>query len=134
VVDVDWSLPGIGVITGLLVGVTGVGGGAVMTPLLVLHGGVAPLTAVGTDLWCAAFTKAAASGLHYRTQLIEWRVVRRLWMGSLPAAALSLLWLGPSVRPSPSRRWVWPYRRACTRWAGRCAPRTRSGSSVRSRP
>jgi hypothetical protein len=85
---------GIGLVTGLLVGLTGVGGGAVMTPLLLMHGGVGPLVAVGTDLWCAAVTKAAASPLHHRTGLIEWPVVRRLWMGSLPASALSLLWLG----------------------------------------
>lgn len=91
--SVDWLPIGIGLITGLLVGVTGVGGGAVMTPLLLLYGGVSPVVAVGTDLWCAAVTKAAASRAHHRTGLIEWRVVRRLWMGSLPASALALLWV-----------------------------------------
>lgn len=89
----DWLPAGIGLVTGLLVGVTGVGGGAVMTPLLLLYGGVSPVVAVGTDLWCAAITKAAASRVHHRTGLIEWRVVRRLWMGSLPASALALVWV-----------------------------------------
>ena len=83
---------GVGLVTGLLVGLTGVGGGAVMTPLLLLYG-VSPLVAVGTDLWCAAVTKAVASPLHQRTGLIAWSVVRRLWMGSLPASALSLVWV-----------------------------------------
>ena len=64
-----------------------------MTPLLLLFGGVSPLVAVGTDLWCAAITKTAASRLHYRAGLIEWRVARRLWMGSLPAAVLALCWV-----------------------------------------
>lgn len=89
----DWGAVAIGLLTGLLVGVTGVGGGAVMTPLLLLYSGVSPMVAVGTDLWCAAITKAVASRLHHRADLIEWRVVRLLWTGSLPASALSLMWM-----------------------------------------
>ena len=79
--------------TGLLVGLTGVGSGALMTPLLLLVFGVAPLTAVGTDLWFAALTKLVATRIHQGHGLIDWQVARRLWMGSLPAAAGTLAWV-----------------------------------------
>lgn len=82
-----------GAATGLLVGLTGVGGGALMTPLLLLFFGVAPLTAVGTDLWFAALTKLFATRVHHGHGLIDWPVVRRLWAGSLTAAALTLVWM-----------------------------------------
>jgi len=59
---VDWLNTAAGFVVGLLVGFTGVGGGALMTPLLVLAFGVAPQTAVGTDLLYAALTKTAGSG------------------------------------------------------------------------
>lgn len=83
-----------GALTGLVVGMTGVGGGALMTPILLLVFGTAPLTAVGTDLWFAALTKLAVSGLHVRAGLIDWPIVRRLWMGSLPVSLLTLIWMG----------------------------------------
>jgi uncharacterized protein len=79
--------------TGFLVGLTGVGGGALMTPLLLLFFGVAPLAAVGTDLWFAAITKLFASRVHHGHGLIDWSVVKRLWLGSLSASALTLLWM-----------------------------------------
>jgi uncharacterized membrane protein YfcA len=82
-----------GALTGFVVGMTGVGGGALMTPILLMVFGTAPLTAVGTDLWFAAITKVAVSGLHIRQGLVDWLVVRRLWMGSLPASALMLAWM-----------------------------------------
>lgn len=90
---IDLMLVGAGALTGGLVGLTGVGGGALMTPLLLLVFGVAPLTAIGTDLWFAAITKLFATRLHHRHKLIDWVVVRRLWMGSLSAAALTLIWM-----------------------------------------
>ena len=62
-----------GAFTGLVVGLTGVGGGALMTPLLLLVFGVAPLTAVGTDLWFAAITKLFATRVHHNHGLIDWR-------------------------------------------------------------
>lgn len=80
-----------GFLTGLLVGLTGVGGGALMTPILLLVFGVAPVTAVGTDLWFAALTKLVAARMHRSSGLIDWQVVRRLWCGSLPATALMLV-------------------------------------------
>ncbi|MDH4122226.1 MAG: sulfite exporter TauE/SafE family protein [Deltaproteobacteria bacterium] len=79
-----------GFVTGFLVGLTGVGGGALMTPLLLMVFGVAPTTAVGTDLWFAAITKLAGSGVHHARGFIDWPVARRLWAGSLPAAALTM--------------------------------------------
>lgn len=81
-----------GALTGLLVGLTGVGGGALMTPLLLVFG-VAPLAAVGTDLWFAAITKLFATRVHHGHGLIDWPVVKRLWLGSLTASALTLVWM-----------------------------------------
>jgi uncharacterized protein len=79
-----------GFIVGALVGVTGLGGGSLMTPILVLLFGVSPATAVGTDLLFAAATKTVGSFVHGFNKTIEWRVVRRLAAGSVPAAALAL--------------------------------------------
>ena len=79
--------------TGALIGLTGVGGGAVMTPLLLLVFGVAPMSAIGTDLWFAAITKLVASQVHHRRGLVDWQVVRRLWYGSLPASAAAVAWM-----------------------------------------
>jgi uncharacterized protein len=82
-----------GAITGLLVGLSGVGGGALMTPLLLLFFGVAPMAAVGTDLWFAAITKGFASRVHHGHGLIDWQVVKRLWIGSLTASVLTIIWM-----------------------------------------
>ena len=89
----DWMLVVAGALTGFVVGLTGVGGGALMTPLLLLLFGVAPLTAVGTDLWFAALTKMFATRVHHSHGLIDWQVVRRLWLGSLIASGLTLVWM-----------------------------------------
>ncbi|MGD9970009.1 MAG: sulfite exporter TauE/SafE family protein [Sulfuricurvum sp.] len=89
----DWMLVAAGGITGLLIGLTGVGGGALMTPLLLLIFGVAPMSAVGTDLWFAAVTKLFASRVHQHHGMIDWQIVRRLWLGSLSASALTLIWM-----------------------------------------
>jgi hypothetical protein len=80
-----------GFVVGLLVGMTGVGGGSLMTPLLILLFGVHPATAVGTDLLYAALTKSGGTLVHGVHRTIEWRVVGRLAAGSLPAAALTLI-------------------------------------------
>jgi hypothetical protein len=95
-----------GALTGLIVGLTGVGGGALMTPILLLFFGVAPLTAVGTDLWFAAITKMAITSVHQRERLIDWQIVRRLWLGSLTAsaAAVTLMHLQPVT--GASIQWV----------------------------
>lgn len=80
-----------GALTGFVVGLTGVGGGALMTPILLLVFGVSPMTAIATDLWFAAITKVAAAGLHSRRGQVDWQVVTRLWAGSLPVALVVVL-------------------------------------------
>jgi len=82
-----------GLIVGMLVGFTGVGGGSLMTPLLVLAFGVNPATAVGTDLLYAGLTKISGSAVHAFHGAVDWPMTRRLAYGSVPAAALSLLLL-----------------------------------------
>ena len=82
-----------GVLVGLIVGITGVGGGSLMTPILVLLFGVAPQTAVGTDLLYACITKTFGVAVHHKHEAVDWQVVRRLACGSLPGAALTLLWM-----------------------------------------
>ena len=79
-----------GFVVGALVGFTGVGGGSLMTPLLVLLFGIHPATAVGTDLLYAGLTKICGSLVHGANDAIDWRVTRRLALGSVPAAALAL--------------------------------------------
>lgn len=86
-----------GLLVGLLVGLTGVGGGSLMTPLLVLMFGFNPSTAVGTDLLFASLTKTVGSAVHGHRETVDWRIVRRLASGSVPAAALTIValyWLG----------------------------------------
>jgi uncharacterized protein len=87
-IDPLYALSGFAV--GLLVGMTGVGGGSLMTPLLILLFGIHPATAVGTDLLSAAVSKTAGSIVHGLAHSIEWRVVRRLATGSVPATVLTL--------------------------------------------
>jgi uncharacterized membrane protein YfcA len=89
----DASTAVAGLLVGAIVGVTGVGGGALMTPILVLIFGVAPQTAVGTDLLYASLTKMFGVVVHHRHDTVDWQVVRRLAWGSLPAALLTLLWM-----------------------------------------
>lgn len=86
-----------GLLVGLLVGLTGVGGGSLMTPLLVLMFGVSPTTAVGTDLLYAATTKSVGMGVHGWRATIDWKVMRRLATGSIPAAVLTLIALNTFI-------------------------------------
>lgn len=80
-----------GLLVGVLVGLTGVGGGSLMTPLLTLLFGFSPATAVGTDLAFAAITKSFGTLAHRAHGHVHWQVVRRLCLGSLPAAAATIL-------------------------------------------
>ncbi len=90
----DVLYPVAGLAVGFLVGLTGVGGGALMTPLLIFGFGFSPAVAVGTDLLYAAITKAGGVWVHARQATVDWRIVRRLANGSLPAALLTLWLLG----------------------------------------
>lgn len=87
--DLLYALSGCTV--GVLVGMTGVGGGSLTTPLLILLFGLHPATAVGTDLLFAAATKTAGTLAHGFHGAVYWRVVGRLAAGSMPASALSFL-------------------------------------------
>ena len=80
-----------GFLVGTLVGVTGVGGGSLMTPILIVLFGVSPTTAVGTDLLFAAVTKTVGSLVHGFNRTIDWQVVRRLATGSIPTTGLALM-------------------------------------------
>lgn len=85
-----------GLVVGALVGITGVGGGSLMTPLLVLLFGVHPATAVGTDLLYAAITKTVGTAVHGMHGRVNWKIVGSLAAGSVPAALL-MLWLMAGV-------------------------------------
>src|SRR5262249_20659963 len=88
-----------GLLAGLMVGLTGVGGGSLMTPLLILVFGQSPTVAVGTDLWFAAMTKVAATASFGYSRRVDWRVVGRLALGSIPGAVVAIV--GVSVASSP---------------------------------
>ncbi len=79
-----------GLLVGLLVGLTGVGGGSLMTPLLVLVFRIHPATAVGTDLLYAAITKSVGTAVHGGKRTIDWKMVGLLVAGSIPATLLTL--------------------------------------------
>jgi uncharacterized membrane protein YfcA len=86
-----------GLLVGFLVGLTGVGGGSLMTPLLVYLFGFAPKAAVGTDLLFAAITKTGGVFVHHgKHGSVEWKIVRQLCLGSIPAA-LGVLYLLENV-------------------------------------
>ena len=92
-----------GLLVGLLVGLTGVGGGSLMTPLLVFLFGFAPSTAVGTDLLFAAITKSGGTLVHHgKHKSVEWKIVRQLAMGSLPAAGLVIYLLETTFKKDPA--------------------------------
>ncbi|HUN44964.1 MAG TPA: sulfite exporter TauE/SafE family protein [Stellaceae bacterium] len=87
-IDFLYSISGFFV--GMLVGMTGVGGGSLMTPILILLFGVHPATAVGTDLLYASVTKTGGTLVHGFNHTVDWRVVGRLAAGSVPMTALTL--------------------------------------------
>jgi uncharacterized membrane protein YfcA len=88
-VDLLLALAGFGV--GVVVGLTGMGGGALMTPLLVLGFGVPPLAAVSSDLVASAVMKPFGGWVHHRRGTVNWSLVRWLCLGSIPAAFLGVL-------------------------------------------
>lgn len=75
---------------GAIVGMTGVGGGSLMTPLLLSVFKLNPAVAIGTDLWFAAITKSAGSLSHHQAGHVEWRVTRLLLSGSIPGALATI--------------------------------------------
>lgn len=89
----EWGYSLAGMLIGFLVGMTGVGGGSLMAPVLILGFGFSPAVAVGTDLWFAAITKTAGGAVHRRLGSPDWQVVKRLALGSIPAAIVTVAWL-----------------------------------------
>jgi uncharacterized membrane protein YfcA len=89
--DIAYSAAGF--VVGLVVGITGVGGGSLMTPLLVLVFGFPPSVAVGTDLLYAAATKAGGAAAHGLNQNIDWKIAGLLAAGSLPASLTAISFL-----------------------------------------
>lgn len=87
--DFEYSIAGF--IVGFIVGLTGVGGGSLMTPILVLFFGIKPAIAVGTDLLFAAVTKSGGVFVHHRRRTIQWAIVGLLCLGSVPATFLSIM-------------------------------------------
>ena len=87
----NWAYSVSGLLVGVLVGLTGVGGGSLMTPLLVLLFGINPATAVGTDLLFACLTKTTGVAVHGFHGTVDWKIVRRLAAGSVPATAITIL-------------------------------------------
>ncbi|HEY8433235.1 MAG TPA: sulfite exporter TauE/SafE family protein [Sphingomicrobium sp.] len=83
-----------GFLVGALVGMTGVGGGSLMTPLLVVLFGFHPATAVGTDLLYASVTKSVGTVVHGKRQTVDWKIVGGLATGSVPAAIVTLSLMG----------------------------------------
>jgi len=81
-------------LVGTLVGLTGVGGGSLMTPLLVLLFGFHPATAVGTDLLYASVTKSVGTVVHHKGRTVDWKIVSGLATGSIPASIVTLVMMG----------------------------------------
>ena len=79
-----------GFAVGLVVGLTGVGGGSLMTPLLIFVFGMKPHLAIGTDLLFAAFTKLGGTVSLARSRIVDWRIVGQMAAGSIPASLVTL--------------------------------------------
>lgn len=79
-----------GALVGLIIGLTGVGGGSLMTPILVLGFGITPAVAVGTDLLYAALTKCNGIYFHHRNHTIDWSIVGLLSLGSIPSSIITI--------------------------------------------
>jgi uncharacterized membrane protein YfcA len=82
-----------GLLVGAAVGATGVGGGSLMTPVLILFYGISPTLAVGTDLLYASISKAFGVLLYRNHGSVDWRIVGWQALGSVPASLLTLMWL-----------------------------------------
>ena len=100
----EWA-PFAGALVGLIVGLTGVGGGALMAPILLVGFGLDLSTVVATDLLFATLTKLAVTRVHHKNQFIDWQVTKRLWLGSIPAT-LFIIWLAHSDTLFASPDWI----------------------------
>ena len=103
----DFGISGSSLVVGILVGLTGVGAGAAMTPLLVGVFGVPLSTAIATDLIFATVTKTVGVIVHGKSGNVDWVLARRLWAGSLPAVAVGSLVLFGLVNSGHSGVITW---------------------------
>lgn len=92
----EWGFLAAGLFVGIMVGMTGVGGGSLMTPILIFGFSIQPAVAVGTDLLFAAVTKTGGIWAYWRHGVVQWKVVIRLALGSVPATLLTLWWMSAS--------------------------------------
>jgi hypothetical protein len=89
----DWIAIASGFGVGAIVGLTGVGGGSLMTPLLIGAFKLNPVVAIGTDLWFAAITKSGGAWAHHRHGHVDHRITLLLLAGSLPASVATIAWM-----------------------------------------
>lgn len=94
---IDWAYALTGAIVGFVVGLSGVGGGALMTPLLVIMFNVPPTTAIATDLWFAAITKLVGARMHHTRGHVDWQVAKRFWLGSIPMTMIVTIGVSAGV-------------------------------------
>jgi hypothetical protein len=92
-VHIDFAIALAGLIVGMVVGLTGMGGGALMTPILVIGFGIEPLAAVSSDLVAAVVMKPIGGGIHFRRGTVHTGLVRWLALGSVPGALLGSYWI-----------------------------------------
>jgi len=102
--SIEW-LPLAGGLVGLIVGLTGVGGGALMAPILLIGFGLGLEAVVATDLLFATITKLAVTRVHQKNQFVDWQITKRLWIGSIPATLL-IVWLAQSGYLFESPEWI----------------------------
>ena len=95
---IDWAIALASVIVGFTVGLTGMGGGALMTPILLIFFGISPTAAVSSDLVAAMVMKPVGGGVHVRRRTVRWELVRWLCVGSIPAAFAGVLLLHATRR------------------------------------
>jgi uncharacterized membrane protein YfcA len=88
-IEAGQLLAGAGI--GFVVGLTGIGAGSLLTPTLIIFFKVAPISAIATALWFSAITKLVGARAHHINGKIDWQVAKRLWLGSLPIAALNVI-------------------------------------------
>ncbi len=99
----DVFLPLAGFVVGVIVGLTGVGGGALMTPLLIFGMGISPGVAVGTDLLFAGITKSVGVYAHKVADNVDWQLAGWLAAGSLPTSLFVIVIVGPGSG------FLWPF-------------------------
>lgn len=92
--DLDLDLTVAGLLVGFLVGLIGMGGGALLTPLLVLFFRIAPLAAIASDLLTSLVMMPIGAAVHLRCRTVDWRLVRWLAVGSVPAAFAGAMLIG----------------------------------------